>query len=274
MWVNRMPQVADKSLEYARQIGFDKCPIFLELSILTSVVTKCGHKFCEYCLDTHIDGSDVYRCPTCKGECLEYTKLSDIHREEKIFTCPIPQCEHEAMNIFDVDEHITILCDYRIVECKCGDQVTAFELAEHEESHTTTCVHCNERISYDINHHECPYTMITCYRCKDEVMKVDLKFHNVECRRRIITCEVCGKQGLYDRITFHVNNCSLMECKYCDDIFTEENGKSHEFECVGQKVTCPARKCDHVCSLKRLGDHIQEMHIDMPNKRLLSIRDF
>ena len=261
---------ASKSIEYARELGFDRCSICLDLCISKSVVTKCGHKFCEGCLVKFIDGYSIYKCPVCKNVCKEYTKVSNIHREEKIFRCPIPECDEKSMTLSDIEIHITTTCEYRTVECKCGEQVVANGLAVHEESHVIVCAGCGEISYLNLDDHECPLDMITCYRCKDEVQRGDLEKHNRKCEKYVIACETCGKRGMYDEIRSHMVNCSIVECKDCEDLFTAENYEMHRTECLRQRVSCPVDDCNWNCGLEEIIGHIQMVHISVPCKTLLS----
>ena len=80
----------------------DKCPICMEnLENKNLTITKCGHKFCHTCLDTHSCKDN--KCPVCR---------TDMETKMKIKTlcdCDIRESVSTAMYNAS-DPHLTNLC--------------------------------------------------------------------------------------------------------------------------------------------------------------------
>ena len=254
-----IPQVFKKSVEYAQQLGFDICYICLDLKIAKSVITKCGHKYCEECLLKHINEKSIYKCPVCKRECRDYTKLADVHRDNEIFKCPIPLCDEKNMTLINLGKHIITGCDYRTVECKCGEQMVAKSFKMHREEHSIVTY-----IDDDI---------AICKICDTKVLTEQLVNHIIKCNRRIVICTVCGITGPHFKLREHIYKCKLVQCDRCDDVFAIGYAKVHDIECVKQIVTCPANLCIHSCSLKEMVNHIQKSHLDAKRNIIVCSRN-
>lgn len=80
----------------------DKCPICLEkIGDKNITITKCGHKFCHTCLDSHscIDS----KCPLCRKDMKTKTKIKTL------CDCDIRESVSNAM-YNSTDPHLTNLC--------------------------------------------------------------------------------------------------------------------------------------------------------------------
>ncbi len=246
-------------LAQAARFGFDKCPICFKLSICSSVITKCGHRFCLACLLRHKGNKLRYRCPTCKSLCTEYSSTLHIFRNLKIFNCDL--CEKKGMPITIFETHILQECEKRIVECKdCYEPIPHNELDDHIRKRTTPCEKCSETFHVG-SLHKCKYDKIPCERCGMMYQRnLSENHNNIECLHRTIQCYVCGKEASTQFFLTHHKNCALVQCRYCKKIFTTETIQTHDNSCEESKIICSINHCDHECKLKDYLKHLEDEH--------------
>ena len=79
----------------------DRCPICMEdLQNTNITITKCGHKFCHTCIDTHSYLNN--ECPLCRKNMGTKTKVKNL--------CNCHVIESVNLSIIDSNHHLNNLC--------------------------------------------------------------------------------------------------------------------------------------------------------------------
>jgi len=167
-----------------------QCPICFNLLWNPVEIEKCGHVFCEYCLNQ----KKITNCPLCRCEiktrpCKTFNRFL---REIKI------QCNnYPCKNTPYYHDYISHLrnCNYRLYYCKnrgCGYQGILSNMESHQ--------------------YNCQYRIINCKYCNKRIQEYFFKTHeNRECSQKIY-CPKCKTQ--MTRCTYlskHQNNDNI-EC--------------------------------------------------------------
>lgn len=77
-----------RTIEYLKKIDLDTaisdCPICLEqIDLKSTVLTKCGHKFCIDCITHLTNDASTFKCPTCKTNLNSSVHLYKIECDSK-----------------------------------------------------------------------------------------------------------------------------------------------------------------------------------------------
>lgn len=261
---------ADSVLALARERGFDKCPICLELVVSQAVVTSCGHKFCEPCLGRHIDfqrqqHQELFGCPTCKELCgPRLLHCLVFFRDVKLFSCPFRQCEKKNMSLVTFEEHIRYRCPGRRVRCHCGSVFPAPEYLAHLTGvhGGETCRACGQRTWEQKSEHEkgCPELPTTCDCGITFLRKAQAEHQQTSCALRVVRCSLCGQPGRVGDTEKHQRLCSAIRCVGCSRIFRADQYARHEEACKAAWYPCGYEQCTFRGAPDELYFHLQTVH--------------
>lgn len=111
--INRTYQYLKNAVETIKQL--DTCPICLDDILVDQIaITKCGHKFCQECINEFLEVNGTNKCPTCNNP----ITVTDIYLlEDKPFVEFVTQNEELKL---DKDEELTALIQ-KIKSTKIGN---------------------------------------------------------------------------------------------------------------------------------------------------------
>jgi len=157
------------------------CPICHGIPRNPMIIKKCGHFFCECCIEKQfeaanlqdIDGRGVIQCAVCKWHFNEMSVLpfeSFYTAMKKVYHLVRLRCPNGCPFIGDpqeLDRHQSFQCDLREVRCpSIGCEVT-MPFHQLRDEHVAVC----------------PKLMIYCESCLLPVKREQLKEHN--CKERM-----------------------------------------------------------------------------------------
>ncbi|XP_077868186.1 uncharacterized protein LOC100375683 [Saccoglossus kowalevskii] len=123
-----------------------------------AVLTRCGHTFCELCLDTWLTRPNTDTCPCCRGRISKY-QVSPVWSLRAIVNSLDIECDHKergckmVVRMESLSAHLES-CGYAPVECiGCGMGLNRYQLAAHQiqcpEITAAAAVHTASAMSSD-----------------------------------------------------------------------------------------------------------------------------
>ena len=200
------------------------CPI-CHLALKEPQLTKCGHHFCESCLNKCLQRD--HSCPVCRKE-LEASKIfpnNALKREIlalKIKCTRVKEgCEWvgELRKTEDHDKD----CEYVDEDCanRCGERVIRKVMENHKEQQCprrkTGCKHCHSTLEWkDLQDHynKCPKYPVNCtYNCGETVARhemADHVGHQGTCPNSLLDCNFknigCLFKGNRKELLVHIKD--------------------------------------------------------------------
>ncbi|XP_078350410.1 TNF receptor-associated factor 4-like isoform X2 [Oculina patagonica] len=224
MEVAQLPSGYDE--DFVNEVEDEILCLICHLPQKESVQTRCGHRFCKGCLGEHLERQGVQNQPlTCPAdrEVLDQDRdvFPDKATERKILSlvikCPSEGCErtgelrskevHLASCLFklvsctnenchvtvqrkDLEEHATITCQWRILECDhCSEPHPECKMKNHTAQCSKFPVSCPNNCGGSFpremvtNHNkdDCPLTIISCpyeqMGCETKVQRNQVESH-------------------------------------------------------------------------------------------------
>ena len=253
----------DKSvLELAQKRGFDGCPVCMQLVIEKAIITECGHKFCSQCiknLKKYAMTLHSFECPLCRNPTKKIISSSLIYKDIKQFNCPGQHCSAIDMELAEFEDHIWFRCNSRKIQCECEKQILAVNWAAHQKTHPPLQCRCGENI-YMKRKHTCKYTNITCEKCNQIVIQKDLSQHLQTSCGLAAECKCCGLPGTIENIKTHQVECTVQNCKSCDEIFRVDKLDQHQRICPQRAFECMIEGCTEKMPFDALKTHFITDH--------------
>ena len=250
-------------LALAQSRGFDGCPVCMQLVIGKAIMTECGHKFCAPCIKNLKEYAltlNNFQCPLCRYPTKQTISASLIYKDIKQFNCPGNSCSAIDMNLGEFEDHIWFRCNSRKIQCECGEQILALNWAAHEKTfHPPLRCQCGVDI-YIQRKHTCKYTNITCEKCGKIVIQKDLSHHVQTSCGSAAECKCCGLPGTVENIKIHQVECTVQNCKSCDEIFRVDKLGQHQLLCPQRKFECMIEGCTQKMSFDALKTHFITDH--------------
>ncbi|XP_065194180.1 TNF receptor-associated factor 2-like [Sycon ciliatum] len=179
-----------------------KCRICKNLLYRARQSTRCGHRFCEPCLDAALkracEESKTFKCPGCGTGIESKAYFPDTYADREVLPlhvrCAASQQGCQWQGPLKQYEDHQLDCPYRLVECPnkgCKAMTPRHKLENHRN---TVCVGRE----------------IPCETCGEMVTLVELDRHvTEECRKALVACRNgCGAADLLrSELASHEKTC-------------------------------------------------------------------
>ncbi|XP_046855644.1 TNF receptor-associated factor 3-like isoform X4 [Xenia sp. Carnegie-2017] len=119
------------------------------LLLVNPMQTKCGHLFCQSCIDI-ILGSPDSKCPEDEEKLSRNEVFPDAFTKRELNRIKL-HCPSEKCQWFGIYEKLENDCEYRNVKCEyCGKDVPHASLKDHMkkvcENAPVVCKYCKKKI--------------------------------------------------------------------------------------------------------------------------------
>ncbi|XP_078355844.1 TNF receptor-associated factor 6-like [Oculina patagonica] len=221
---NQLPSGYDE--EFVNAVEEDFQCLICHLPLKEPVQTRCGHRFCNDCLEEHFrrneDHGDPYNCPAERRELdKDRDVFPDKATERKILSfaikCPSEGCDWTD-ELRNKEIHLAS-CLFKLVPCTNENCHVTVQRKDLEEHATITC----------------QWRILECDHCNEPHPDCKMKDHIEQCRKFLVTCpNSCG--GLFHRemIPNHTENTcplTIISCPYeqtgCETKVQRKQVESH-----------------------------------------------
>ncbi|ETI31938.1 hypothetical protein L914_20328 [Phytophthora nicotianae] len=171
----------------------------------------------------------------CKWGCNE-TVLANTQAVHERDECELRQqscpnrCGHNNVPVLEMDEHISVKCSRRLVQCSlgCGRRVPLHTMDTHVAQ-------------------DCRKRTIACGQCHQLLLEEDRTTHqNSQCPNRLTVCGLCGQTNLsHSQMGHHrKEECKMRQvtCKYqcfVKMLVAHEKERHEMWECAFRPIWCP-----------------------------------
>ncbi|XP_046855642.1 TNF receptor-associated factor 6-B-like isoform X3 [Xenia sp. Carnegie-2017] len=150
------------------------------LLLVNPMQTKCGHLFCQSCIDI-ILGSPDSKCPEDEEKLSRNEVFPDAFTKRELnrikLHCPSEKCQW--FGIYEKLEGHYQVCEHALINCihkQCNIQLPRSLLGEHLQN-------------------DCEYRNVKCEYCGKDVPHASLKDHMKKvCENAPVVCKYCKKK--------------------------------------------------------------------------------
>ncbi|XP_052073871.1 TNF receptor-associated factor 4-like isoform X1 [Mytilus californianus] len=198
------------------------------------MITTCGHRFCESCLQEFLS-TGVFRCPE-DDKAIDYAQIYPDEELTSEVMNSLTRCRYVKEGCRWVDKLQNLQahldqCRFEAISCpnKCSAFLSRLDLDDHLD-------------------YTCPKRFVQCEHCNQQFPgELFEKQHSGNCPYEVTWCEnKCGAKLERRFIVNHSKNeCHkrTVPCKYCNRDFVAETLQTHQYQCPRFPVACPNR-CD------------------------------
>lgn len=205
------------------------CPICL-LVLREPLQTECGHRFCRVCISRWLRDSEG-RCPVDNERLQEHQLFPDNFAKREILSLKVkcPNVKEGCDSIFilkQLGKHFE-QCNYVSIPCpnKCTDILLRKDLDQHLtklcQKRLVPCPQCHvDILAVDFKTHEdiCPLAMVNCHFCGYSLMREQLARHvDHDCPKAIVCCDFmavgCNEKVERNEMARHMNESTQVHLR-------------------------------------------------------------
>ena len=226
------------------------CHICILVSRDPQKVSCCGNIYCISCLQQLKESGNYFKCPTCRSD-ISNNYFSDTRADKKI-------------------KSLEVYCTNRESYCLQDG---------------SSCQWKGYLKDIDTHLQQCPYQFISCTNdCREYVQRKQLQYHlENDCPNRLIICQYCKEEDIYDYITeYHFKVCPqypiLCTNEGCDQEIPRVQMKLHKSSCLKEIICCRYKSigCDQKMKREEQKEHSEqsmEEHLQMALEEILVLKE-
>ena len=226
------------------------CHICILVSRDPQKVSCCGNIYCISCLQQLKESGNYFKCPTCRSD-ISNNYFSDTRADKKI-------------------KSLEVYCTNRESYCLQDG---------------SSCQWKGYLKDIDTHLQQCPYQFISCTNdCREYVQRKQLQYHlENDCPNRLIICQYCKEEDIYDYITeYHFKVCPqypiLCTNEGCDQEIPRLQMTTHKESCPKEIICCQYKSigCDQKMNREEQKEHNEqsmEEHLQMAMEEILELKE-